>query len=183
MVLARAQVLITRFSFLLFIAETLVISESSTYGPFLILLAISDSQNWLLRRLAALATANDQALRRFLVLASFHAFLVAPRIDDVAATASTTAVRVVDRIHYFTAHLRPLAQPPTLAGLAVRHQLVLGVADSTDGRQAVAVDHAGFGRRHAQRDIIAFFCDYLERRTGGARQLSTLARLQLDVVN
>src|SRR5436305_14042165 len=120
MVLERAQVLITRFSFLLFIAETLVISESSTYGPFLILLAISDSQYWLLRRLAALPTANDQALRRFLVLASFHAFLVARRIDDVAATASSTAVRVDDWTHYFTSNLPHIATPPPLAILAVR---------------------------------------------------------------
>src|SRR4051812_13556038 len=145
MVLERAQILITRFSFLLFIAETLVISESSTYGPFLILLAISDSQNWLLRRLAALATANDQALRRFLVLASFHAFLVAPRIHDVAAASSTTTVRVIDRVHDLPADLGTLAEPAALAGLAVRLELVLRVADCADCRQAVPVDHAGLG--------------------------------------
>src|SRR5437764_7028525 len=45
MVLERAQVLITRFSFLPFMPETFVIRASSTYGPFLMLLAISDSRN------------------------------------------------------------------------------------------------------------------------------------------
>src|SRR5689334_14128504 len=129
MVLARAHVLITRFSFLPFIAETLVISESSTYGPFLILLAISDSQNWLLRCLAALATANDQALRRFLVLAGLDAFLVAPRIHDVATTTGTTAVRVINRIHDFATNLRALAEPATLARLAVGYELMLRVSD------------------------------------------------------
>src|ERR1044072_4577590 len=114
MVLARAQVLITRFSFLPFIAETLVISESSTYGPFLILLAISDSQNWLLRCFAALASADDQALRGLLVLAGLDAFLVAPRIDHVPTAARTTTMRVIDRVHHFTTNLGTLAEPTAL---------------------------------------------------------------------
>src|ERR671934_805157 len=99
MVLARAHVLITLFSFRLFIAETLVISASSTYGPFLILLAISDSQNWLLRCFAASATAYDQLLRGTVTVARLHAFLLAPGADDVPSTTRTTTVRVVDRIH------------------------------------------------------------------------------------
>src|SRR5947209_5842359 len=165
MVLARAHVLITRFSFLPFIADTLVISESSTYGPFLILLAISDSQNWLLRCLAALATANDQALRRFLALPGLDTFFVAPWIYHVATASRAATMRVIDRVHNLTANFRPLAQPTALAGLAVRQELVLRIPYRADGRQAVAVYHAGFSRCHAQRDVIAFLSDHLERGT------------------
>src|SRR5256885_10647104 len=146
MVLARAQVLITLFSFLPFIVETFVINASWTNGPFLMLLAIFDSQNSeLLRRLATLATANDQSLRRLLLVARLHAFLVAPLVHDVASATSTTTVRVIDRVHDFTANLGTLAQPTALSSLAVRHQLVLGVADSADGRETLSMNETHLG--------------------------------------
>src|SRR6266550_6862648 len=118
------------------------------------LLAISESQNWLLRCFAALASADDQALRWPVFVARLHAFLVAPRIDDVATTARPTTVRVIHRVHHFAANLGTLAEPATLARLAVRHQLVLGVAHRADGRQTVAVDHACLCRCHAEGDVI-----------------------------
>src|SRR3977135_4171305 len=126
-VLERAQVLITRFSFLPFMPETFVISASWTKGPFLMLLAISDSQNWLLRCFAALASADDQALRWSVLVASLDAFLVAPLLHDVASTAGTATVRVVDRVHDFTTDLRTLAEPAALPRLAGGEKLVLGV--------------------------------------------------------
>src|ERR1700737_2735992 len=45
-VLDRAHVLITLFSFLPFMPETFVINASWTYGPFFTLLAIVDSRNY-----------------------------------------------------------------------------------------------------------------------------------------
>src|SRR3954470_1501286 len=114
-VLARAHVLITLFSFFPFIVVTFASNASWTNGPFLILLAIFDSQNSeLLRRLTTFATANYQSLRRLLLVACLHAFLVAPLVHDVTATTSTTTVRVIDRVHDFTANLRTLAEPAAL---------------------------------------------------------------------
>src|SRR3954466_870036 len=141
MVLARAHVLITRFSFLPFIVETFVINASWTNGPFLILLAIFDSQNSeLLRSLAALPSADDKALRGLLLVACLHAFLVAPLVHDVAATAGTSTVRVIDRVHDFAANLGTLAEPAALASFAMRHELVLCVADRADSREAFAMN-------------------------------------------
>src|SRR6185503_9564603 len=147
------------------------------------LLAISDSQNWLLRCFAALASADDQGLRWLLVLACLDAFLVAPRIDDVATTARATTVRVIHRVHHFAANLRALAEPATLAGLAVRHQLVLGVAYGADSRQAVSMNHARLGRGHAESDVVTFLGDDFQRSSRRARHLAALAGLQLDVVH
>src|SRR3954463_5759377 len=130
------------------------------------LLAISGSQNWLLRCFAALASADDQALRWLLVLARLHAFLVAPWIDDVASAACATTVRVIDRVHDFTANLGTLAEPAALSRLSVRQQLMLGVADGTHGCQTVAVDHARLRRCHAQRDVVALLGHDLERGPG-----------------
>src|SRR5205814_418782 len=140
-----AQVLTTRFSFLPFSAETLVISASCTYGPFLMLLAISDSQNWLLRCFAALASADDQALRWLVLVARLHAFLVAPLVHDVPSAARTTTVRVIDRVHHLATNLGPLAEPAALARLSGGEEFVLRVANGADGRQALPVDHAGLG--------------------------------------
>src|SRR5438067_6324651 len=156
-VLARAHVLITRFSFLPFSVETFVINASWTYGPFLMLLAIIDSQNSeLLGSLAALSSADDESLRWLFLVARLHAFLVAPLVHDVTATAGTTTVRVIDRVHDFTTNLGTHTEPAALSSLTVRHQLVLGVADGADRRQAIAVDHAHLARCHAQRDVLAF---------------------------
>src|SRR5829696_6507753 len=93
----------------------------------------------LLRGLAALAPADDQALRRLLLVARLHAFLLAPRADDVAAAARAPAVRVIHRVHDLAADLRATPHPARLARLAPRLQLVLGVADLADRGEAGAV--------------------------------------------
>src|SRR3954471_22115824 len=184
MVLARAHVLITLFSFLPFIAETFVINASWTNGPFLILLAIFDSQNSeLLRSLAALPSADDKALRGLLLVARLHAFLVAPLVHDVASTAGTTTVRVIDRVHDLTANLWTLAKPTALPRLAMRHQLVLGVADSADSRETLAVNQTHLGGRHAERYVLAFLGADLESRSPGASHLAATSGLELDVVH
>src|SRR5688500_16621566 len=80
-----------------------------------------------LSSLAALATANDQALRWFLHVARLHAFLLAPRAHHVPAATRTAAVWVIHRVHDFATHLGATALPARLARLAGREQLVLGV--------------------------------------------------------
>src|SRR5512133_4216999 len=127
-----------------------------------------------LRGLTALPAADDQALRRLLLVARLDAFLLAPRAHHVPAAACAAAMRVVHRVHHFAAHLRAATRPARRAGLARRLQLVLGVADLTDRRQAVAVHEAHFGGGHAQRHVFAFLRDDLHRRPGRARHLAAL---------
>src|SRR5688500_11009916 len=91
-----------------------------------------------LRCLAALATANDQALRWFLHVARLHAFLLAPRAHHVPAAARAAAVRVIHRVHHFAAHLRPTPLPARLTRLAPRQELVLRIAHLADGGETVA---------------------------------------------
>src|SRR5690349_13955952 len=112
--------------------------------------------------LAALATANDQALRWFLHVARLDAFLFAPRAHHVPATARATAMRVIDRVHDLAADLRATPLPAGLAGLAPRQQLVLRVADFADRRQAAPVHAPRLGGRHAQGHVLAFLGDDLE---------------------
>src|SRR6266542_678708 len=153
------------------------------YGPFFTLLPISFLSRWLLGRLAALAPADDQPLRRFLLVPRLDSFLLAPRAHNVAPAARSSAVRVIDGVHYFAAHFRPLAEPAGFARLAVRHQLVLGVANDADRRQTGAVHHSHFRRSHAKSDVLTFLGDDFDRRSRRSRDLSALARLELDVVN
>ena len=61
------------------------------------------------------------------------------------ALALATAERVSDRIHGHAAHLRALPQPPALARLADRQELVLGIPDFTYRGQAAAVHQAHLG--------------------------------------
>src|SRR3954469_15601084 len=137
----------------------------------------------LLSCLAALSAAHDQALRRLLLVARLHAFLLAPRADDVASAARTTTVRVIDRVHDFTAHLRTATLPTSLTGLAPGDELVLFVADRADRGIAARVHQTHFGGRHAQRDVIAFLRDDLRRHSRRTAELRALADLQLDVVH
>src|SRR6478735_2040446 len=123
-VLARDHVLITFFVPAAFCDSTFFTRASWTNGPFFTLLAIGLYPG-LLRGLAALPAADDHPLRRLLLVARLDAFLLAPRADDVASAARTTTVRVIDRVHDFTANLRALTHPAALARLAPRLQLVL----------------------------------------------------------
>src|SRR6185503_21190681 len=97
--------------------------------------------------LAALATANDQALRWFLHVARLHAFLLAPWAHHVPAAARAAAMRMIHRVHDLAADLRPTSLPSRLAGLAPRQQLVLGVTHLADRGQAVAVHAPRLGGR------------------------------------
>ena len=51
-----------------------------------------------------------------------------------------------------------------------------------DRREALHVDLANLARRHLDRGVVAFLGHQLHRRSGAARDLAALARLQLHVV-
>src|SRR5712692_5989726 len=105
--------------------------------------------------LAALPSANDQTLRRLLLVARLHAFFVPPRVDHVAATACAATVRVIDWVHDFAAYARTTSLPASLPRFAPRHQFVLFVADDADRRETAPVNQTHFRGRHAHRHVVA----------------------------
>src|SRR6476646_8801787 len=181
-VLARDHVLITFFEPALFCVSTFFTRASWTNGPFFTLLAIVGYPG-LLRGLAALPPADDHPLRRLLLVARLHAFLLAPRADDVPSAARTTAVRVVDGVHHLAAHLRALPHPAALARLAPRLQLVLRIAHLADHGQAAVVHQPHLGARHAKGDVVALLRHHLRRHPRRAADLRALPDLELDAVH
>src|SRR5262245_27927009 len=97
--------------------------------------------------------------------------------------ALTATERVIDRVHGDAADVRTLTHPAAAPGFANRYVLVIEIANLTDGRVALDVDLANLARRHLHRRVFAFFRHELHGRSGTACDLSTLADLQLHVVD
>src|SRR5262245_31859032 len=138
--------------------------------------------------LLAAATAADDQLVRFLVLApgALAERRDAPRRYRVATAfrlALAAAVRVVDGIHRGAAHRRALAAPPAAAGLAARDVLVVDVPDLADRRPARERHAAHLTGWETQDREGAVLGDELDARAGRARHLRALARLELDRVD
>src|SRR5580693_4969171 len=73
------------------------------------------------RRLALVAAAHDQPVRRLVVPSLSALCRLAPRRDRMPATRGATlapAMRMIDRVHRDAAHRRPAAEPAAAAGLA-----------------------------------------------------------------
>src|SRR5207249_10099301 len=96
--------------------------------------------------------------------------------------ALTAAERMIHRVHRHTAHVRTLTEPAAAARFADRHVLVIEVANLTDRREALHADLADLAGGHLHRSVLAFLRDELHGRPGAARDLSTLARPELHVV-
>src|SRR5690606_25698078 len=105
------------------------------------------------------------------------------RVAAAGGLALTTAVRVVHRVHDHTADGRALALPPHAAGLAPVDVGLLGVADLSDRGAAGDLHHPHLAGGHAQRGVVALLGQQLDLGAGGAAQLGTAARLQLDRVH
>src|SRR5690606_953208 len=137
--------------------------------------------------LSAPAVAHDELLRP-LVLAGLVALgRHAPRGDRMrvalAGLGLATAVRMVDRVHGRAADGRLDAQPALGAGLAQLLQVVLDVADFTDGGAALGRHPAHLARTQADQRVDALAGDQLHAGAGGAGDLRALARLHLDAVH
>src|SRR5712671_7425103 len=121
-----------------------------------------------------------------LLVSRLLAFDLAPRIrrgPAARALAFAAAQRVIDGVHRDAAHARAATEPPALARLADRQQLVLRVADFADRSEALASHQPHFGRPEAQRDVVALFRHDLRARPRATAQLAAAADLQLDVVD
>src|SRR5436190_18327414 len=136
---------------------------------------------------ALLGSPLDDELRGALVRARLVALgRLAPWADRMAAArglAFTAAQRVVDGVHRHAAVVRLLAHVAGASGLAVRHVLVLQVADLPDGGVAADVNLPHLARGETQGGPVAFAGHELRGGSGGTDHLSALPFLQLDVVN
>src|SRR5690606_8432717 len=111
----------------------------------------------------------------------------APRGDRMrialAGLGLATAVRMVDRVHGRAADGRLDAEPALRTGLAQLLQVVLDVADFTDGGAALGRHATHLARTQAERGVHAFARDQLHAGAGGTGDLRTLARLHLDAMH
>src|SRR5690606_13553286 len=137
--------------------------------------------------LSAPAVAHDELLRP-LVLAGLVALgRHAPRGDRMrvalAGLRLTTTVRVVDGVHGRTADGRLHAAPALGTGLAELLEVVLDVADFTDGRAALGRNLAHLARTQADQRVDALAGHQLHAGAGGTGDLRALARLHRDAVH
>src|SRR5437867_9864335 len=112
-----------------------------------------------LRGLPPPTTSDNELRRRLLLVTRLLAFDLAPgRRGRPAARALplATAQRMVHRVHRHPAHARHPPEPAALAGFAHRQQLVLGVPDLANRREAFPAHHPHLGGPEAQRDVAPF---------------------------
>src|SRR5262249_34443172 len=105
------------------------------------------------------------------------------RMASARRLAFAAAERVIHRVHRDAADVRPLPHPAAAAGLADRHVLVIEIADLADRRVTLHVDLADLAGWHLHRGVVALLRYNLRRRSGAARDLPALARLELHVVD
>src|SRR5690606_21499183 len=101
----------------------------------------------------------------------------------LAGLGLTTTVRVVDGVHRRAADGRADTTPALGTGLAELLEVVLDVADFTDGGAALDRHLAHLAGAEAQRGVALLASDQLHAGAGGTRQLGALAGLHLDAVD
>ena len=97
--------------------------------------------------------------------------------------AFAAAVRVVVGVHDRAADGGTGTEVARLARLADADDLMLDVADLTDGRAALCGDEAHLARRHLDGRIAVFACHDLGGDARSTRDLCAAAGLHLDVVH
>ena len=134
-----------------------------------------------------LLSSFDDVLARLLL---GSASLVALGRDTLARTgmsagltAFTTAHRVVDGVHDNATVARTTAEVTAAAGFTAHLEVVLGVADDTDGSAASLKDHAHLAAGHLDDGVLVVARHQLGIGTSGTHHLGTLAGTELDVVN
>src|SRR5439155_17777206 len=97
--------------------------------------------------------------------------------------AFTPAVRVVDRVHGYTANRRTNSLPPRASSLAVSLVLVIEIAHLSNRRHAINREFPHFARRQLDQRQIAFFAQQLRGSSCRADQLAATAWIQFNVVH
>src|SRR5580692_8686435 len=130
--------------------------------------------------------AHNELIRTLVVPRLVPARRLAPRCHGMPAARSlsfTAAMRMVYRVHRYTAVVRTLTQPPRPSGFADRHILVIDVADLPDRRHAVLRNLARLARRQLHQRVLFFLRYELRRTTSRSHHLSALAGFQFQIVN
>jgi hypothetical protein len=132
-----------------------------------------------------LAAARDDHRSRTLVAASSYPWSADPTANRVTAlqSAFTTTVRVVDRVHDTAANGRTNTAPTHRTGLADLAQVVLFVADFTDGGAAFDVNATHFTGAQTNLSVGTFAGHQHDSGTSGTGDLRTLARQHFDAVD
>src|SRR5262249_16402074 len=135
----------------------------------------------------SIASADNHAGRAFVVTRLLALGLPTPRRHRMRITltgfAFATAVRVIDRIHHDAANGRANAEPAFRAGFTETAEIVFAVADFANGRAAINVHFAHFGRAQSNGGIRTFASREHHRAAGAACELRALTRLEFDAVN
>ena len=97
--------------------------------------------------------------------------------------AFATTMRMVDGVHGHTTGLRADALPAVTTGLTDLDELVLGVANFTNGAAAIDRDTTHFGAGQTQGGVIAFLGDELDAHACTTTHLAAATWLQLDVMD
>ena len=136
-----------------------------------------------------LISALDDVLIAGLVLLSglVTQSRLAPRGNRSGTTdrslALAAAVRVIVRVHYASAYCRTDAHVSLAAGLTDCYELVLEVADLTDGSSALHADLSYFSGRETHLRVISFLSHQLSAVSSCSAELCALAGLELYVVD
>ena len=105
------------------------------------------------------------------------------RVTSARSFTFTAAVRVIDRVHRYTANFRAPAHPAAASRFTQADVLVLGVSDLSDRRHADDRNLSDFARGHSQLCIIAFFSNDLCKAAGRTDHLAAFSGTKLDIVN
>jgi hypothetical protein len=94
-----------------------------------------------------------------------------------------STMRVVDRIHDDTAHMRASPLPSRPTGLANTNILMVRIANLPDRCHAGRKDPTHFAGPESHLNILAIAAHDLSGTACTTNQLSTLARLQLNIMD
>src|SRR4030065_647974 len=165
----RAQVFTGRLSLVARTVSIFLSKCASTNGPFLIERAISTYP------LNLKATAHDHAAGALVATCAEALGRHTPWADRMTACSSlafTATVRMVYRVHHYTAYSRTNTAPTHGTGLADRAQTMFGIAHFAQGRLAIDVHLAYLAGAQTQLSVAHFMRQQLDRSACRTRQLS-----------
>jgi hypothetical protein len=98
-------------------------------------------------------------------------------------SAFAAAVRMVHRIHSYSANGRPDSAPTVRAGFSELAEVMFVVPDLADCGSTINVDSSHLSRAQTKRRVTAFTSDDLNRTTRTSGKLTTFPGLHLHTVD
>ena len=94
----------------------------------------------------------------------------------------TTAVGVINRVHYGTSYFGSQTKVSCFTCLTKGNEFVVNVTNLTDGRAALQENISHFAAGHTDGCVLAFYCHDLRGNTSATSDLAAFTRGKLDVV-